>query len=139
VRDPAGFSVALPAGYVRDLEPPRVYYWSPDHTFRFGERSQAPDPRGPHAVMNDQNLAGPRAYAGYRDGVITDTEQDGQPAALWEFTYNGVPVGPGPRHTIDLCWTEGGRMYDIWLSAPVEQLNQERRTFDTARASFRPR
>ncbi len=136
ITDPAGFSVALPTGYVRYLEPPRVYYWSPDHIYRFGEREQKPDPRGAEAVMSDQDKAGPATYKGYRDGVITRTEQHGQPAALWQFTYDGFGDGHGPRRTFDLCWIEDGRMYDLWLSAPLSQVEQERQTFDAARASF---
>jgi eukaryotic-like serine/threonine-protein kinase len=136
VTDPKGFSVALPTGYVRDYEQPRVYYWSPDHTFRFGEREQAPDPRGAYAVMHDQDVAGPHAYKGYRDGVITRTVQHGAPAALWQFTYDGFGDGRGARRTFDLCWSEGGRMYDLWLSAPLVSVERERDTFDTARATF---
>lgn len=136
ITDPAGFSVALPEGYVRQVEQPRIYYWSPDHTFRFGEREQRPDPRGVDAVMRDQDTAGPTVYHGYRDGVITRTEQHGQPAVLWQFTYDGFADGRGPRRTFDLCWTEDGRMYDLWLSAPLAQVEQERQTFDVARASF---
>jgi hypothetical protein len=146
ITDPTGFSVALPRGYVRDAQRDgqgvlRVYYWSADRTFRFGEREQHPDPRGPYAVLRDQDLAGPKAggvYPGYRDGVITGTTQRGQPAALWQFTYDGFGDGSGARRTFDLCWTEGGRMYDMWLSAPIEQVEQARSTFDAARAAFRP-
>jgi hypothetical protein len=84
---------------------------------------------------------GPKAggvYPGYRDSVITETTQHGQPAALWQFTYDGYNDGNGVRRTFDLCWTEGGRMYDMWLSAPIGQVEQARATFDTARATFRP-
>jgi serine/threonine protein kinase len=136
IADPAGFFVALPKGYVRDYEQPRVYYWSPSHTYRFGEREQKPDPRGAYAVMRDQDVSGPHVYKGYRDGVITRTEQHGQPAALWQFTYDGFGDGQGPRRTFDLCWSEGGRMYDVWLSAPLASVEQERQIFDTARATF---
>ncbi len=139
ITDPRGFSVALPAGYVRDYEKPRVYYWSPDHTYRFGEREQSPDPRGAYAVMHDQDVAGPGVYKGYRDGVITRTVEHGQTAALWQFTYDGFGDGRGARRTFDLCWAEGGLMYDIWLSAPLEQVEQARATFDTARTHFHAR
>jgi hypothetical protein len=138
ITDTNGFSVALPDGSVRDAQPPRTYYWSMNRTFRFGEREQAPDPRGPEAVLNDQHKAGPKTYQGYRDGVITATRQHGQPAALWEFTYDGFGDGNGSRRTFDLCWTENGRMYDIWLSAPVARVEQARSTFDIARATFQP-
>jgi len=136
--DANGFSVALPDDSVRDEEPPRTYYWAMDHAFRFGEREQVPDPGGPVAVMTAQHKAGPSAYQGYRDGVITETEQHGQPAALWEFTYDGFGDGKGSRRTFDLCWTENGRMYDIWMSGPVAQVEQVRSAFDTARDTFQP-
>ncbi|HEY5837317.1 serine/threonine-protein kinase [Streptomyces sp.] len=139
VVDTAGFSLALPAGYTREVVPPRVFYWSPDRAIRFGERDQVPDPLGPDAVLRDQHLAGPATYKGYRDGVITDTVQHGHSAALWEFTYDGFPGGGGPRRMFDLCWNEGGRMYDMWLSAPVERVEEARHAFDVARRTFRPR
>lgn len=137
VDDPRGFSVALPADAVRQLSAGRVYYWFGGHTYRFGEREQQPDPRGPYAVMNDQHLKGPAAYHGYRDGVITRTVMHGQDAALWEFTYDGFPGGGGSRRTLDLCWTEGGRMYDVWLSAPVARTEAARTAFGTIRSTFR--
>jgi tRNA A-37 threonylcarbamoyl transferase component Bud32 len=140
IEDPKGFSVVLPAGYVRDPEPPRTYYWSADRSFRFGEREQKPDPRGPYGVMHDQDVAGPSAngYKGYRDGVITRTTHRGQEAALWEFSYDGFANKPGARRTFDLCWTQDGRMYDLWLSAPIARVEQARAIFDEAVASFRP-
>nr|WSX77268.1 serine/threonine protein kinase [Streptomyces sp. NBC_00899] len=139
--DKRGFSVALPAGYVREETAPRVYYWSPDRSFRFGERAQDPDPGGPYAVMHAQHVAaqhphGP--YAGYRDGVITRTTQHGAEAALWEFTYDGFATGGGARRTFDLCWTQDGRMYDVWVSGPVTQVERTREIFDTVRATFAP-
>ncbi|WP_329135602.1 serine/threonine protein kinase [Streptomyces sp. NBC_01476] len=135
ITDPLGFSVVLPEGYARDPQPPRTYYWSADHSFRFGEREQPPG--NAYEVMRAQDAAGPKVYQGYRDGVITRTVQHGQPAVLWQFTYDGFGDGRGARRTFDLCWTEGGRMYDIWLSAPLSRVEEERHTFDTARATFR--
>ncbi|MEE4541785.1 serine/threonine-protein kinase [Streptomyces sp. V4-01] len=139
--DPSGFSTVLPAGYVRDPQRDaagvlRTYYWSPDRSFRFGEREQPPDPRGPYAVLADQHAKGPAAYHGYRDGFITRTARHGLPAALWQFTNDGFGDGRGARRTFDLCWTEGGRMYDVWLSAPVARTEAARAAFDTAVASF---
>jgi hypothetical protein len=134
VSDPTHFSVALPAAYVRESRPPRTYYWSPDHTLRFGEREQRPDPRGPYAVLKALHAAAAKTYAGYRDGVVTETMQHGQPAALWEFTYGGS----GARRTFEVCWSENGRMYDISLSTPLRQADKGRSVFDTARATFWP-
>ncbi|MYS25029.1 Serine/threonine protein kinase [Streptomyces sp. DvalAA-14] len=139
ITDANGFSVALLDGSRRDPEGPRTYYWSPGDVFRFGEREQSPDPRGPYAVMHDQHVAAPSSpvYPGYRDGVITRTTQHGQDAALWEFTYDGFGHGKGPRRTFDLCWTQGDRMYDLWVSGPLESAESTRKAFDTAVASFR--
>lgn len=133
--------MALPAGYVREETEPRVYYWSPDRSFRFGERVQDPDPGGPYAVMHGQDVAARRPsgpYPGYRDGVITRTTQHGEEAALWEFTYDGFAGGGGARRTFDLCWTQDGRMYDVWVSGPVTQVERTRAVFDTVRATFTP-
>ncbi|WP_405586417.1 serine/threonine-protein kinase [Streptomyces sp. NBC_01190] len=138
ISDEKGFSVALLRGSRRDPQGPRTYYWSPGDVFRFGEREQAPDPRGPYAVMRDQDLAAPTSpvYPGYRDGVITRTTQHGQDAALWEFTYDGFADGAGPRRTFDLCWTEEGRMYDIWVSGPVARVETTRQALNTAATTF---
>ncbi|MFC4032911.1 serine/threonine-protein kinase [Streptomyces polygonati] len=139
ITDPKGFSVALLKDARRDPEGTRTYYWSPDGAFRFGEREQLPDPRGAYAVMHDQDVAAPGSatYPGYRDGVITRTTQHGQDAALWEFTYDGFGDGRGARRTFDLCWTQDGRMYDIWVSGPVARVETTRKAFDTAVATFR--
>ncbi|MFI9099785.1 serine/threonine-protein kinase [Streptomyces fildesensis] len=138
VTDVSGFSVVLPTGYDRSVDPPRIYYYSPGKEFRFGVRDEKPDPNGPMAVMTAQHRGGPAAYKGYRDGFVTETTKDGGPAALWEFTWDGYPGG-GARRTFDLCWTENGRQYDMWVSSPVEKSEQGRQTFDTARNSFTPR
>lgn len=141
VTDVRGFSVTLPAGYRREEQPPRVYYWSPDRAFRFGERVQPPALGSPYTIMSTQDVQarGPKGpYRGYRDGVVTRTTQAGEDAALWEFTYDGFASGGGPRRTFDLCWTQGGRTYDIWLSGPLGQSERIRSLFDTARASFTP-
>jgi hypothetical protein len=86
--------------------------------------------------MAGQHAKGATTYQGYRDGIITRTTQHGQEAALWEFTYDGFGDGKGARRTFDLCWTEGGRMYDVWLSEPVERTEAARATFNTAVATF---
>ncbi|MCZ4120585.1 serine/threonine-protein kinase [Streptomyces sp. H39-S7] len=138
VDDASGFTVVLPSGYDRSVEPPRIYYYSPGKEFRFGVRDGVPDPKGPAAVMTAQHHVGASAYKGYRDGFVTETTKNGAPAALWEFTWDGYPGG-GARRTFDLCWTENGRQYDIWVSSPVEKSEQGRHTFDTARDTFTPR
>ncbi|WP_031516428.1 serine/threonine-protein kinase [Streptomyces sp. NRRL F-5123] len=141
VTDEHGWSVALPDGWVRQEVPPRVYYWSADHAFRFGERVQPPGKGTAYDVMHGQDVAARGAkgpYRGYRDGVVTRTTQNGEEAALWEFTYDGFADGGGPRRTFDLCWVQGGVMYDIWLSGPLDRTEKTRSDFDTARLTFTP-
>lgn len=138
VSDPGGFSLAVAEGFYRSVEPPRTFYYSPGREFRLGIRDQAPAPGGPAAVMRRQDEDGPGLYPGYRDGIVTLMTQHGQPAALWEFTWNGFK-GDDPRRTYDLCWTENGRQYDVWVSAPLPKAEQGRLYWETARDTFEPR
>lgn len=73
---------------------------------------------------------------GYHDGRVTSTTRHGHPAALWEFTWNGFSTAEGPRHTYDLCWEEGGQMYDVWVSAPVGKVREAKEYFDVATDTF---
>ncbi|MDX6313324.1 MAG: eukaryotic-like serine/threonine-protein kinase [Streptomyces sp.] len=136
--DPKGFSLAVPDAFTRSYQPPRVFYFSPGEVFRIGIRTAAPGSGGPLAVMNAQHADGPGTYKGYRDGFVTETTRAGNPAALWEFTWDGFGDGGGARRTYDLCWTEGGRQYDVWVSSPVAKAELGREYFDTARDTFRP-
>ncbi|MFS4098046.1 serine/threonine protein kinase, partial [Streptomyces sp. AF1A] len=135
-RDPAGFSLAVPDGFTRSPQGERVFYLSPGQTFRLGIKSTAPQPGGPEAVMNRSAADGPSTNPGYRDGRVTRTTHAGHPAALWEFTWDGFSAAEGPRHTYDLCWEEGGRMYDVWVSAPVGKVREAREYFDVAVDTF---
>ncbi|MFE6880643.1 hypothetical protein [Streptomyces sp. NPDC057702] len=136
VTDPAGFRVAVPQGYIRSYEAPRVYYHSPGKAFRIGIHPQSLDPRGARRVMREAHAEGSQRYEGYRDGRVTETTHNGQPAALWEFTWNGSRDDGGARRTYDLSWDEGGQMYDVWVSAPVAEESQGRRHFDTVVDTF---
>lgn len=136
VHDPAGFSLAVPKGFAREAKGPRVYYNSPGLEFRIGIHAQEPDPRGPLAVSQAANAAGPSDYEGYRNGQVIQTTRNGHPAALWAFVWNGSADDGGSRQTFDLSWNEGGKMYDLWLSAPVEKKAEGKRYFDTAVATF---
>ncbi|MFF9159390.1 serine/threonine-protein kinase [Streptomyces longwoodensis] len=134
--DPAGFALAVPDGFTRSPQGERVFYLSPDGAFRLGVKVTAPGPGGPHAVMERAAAEGSDTNPGYRDGVVTDTTHGGRPAALWEFTWNGFSAAEGPRHTYDLCWEDGGRLYDVWVSAPVGKVREAREYFDVAVDTF---
>ncbi|MHB9859657.1 serine/threonine-protein kinase [Streptomyces sp. YIM S03343] len=136
VEDPAGFSLAVPEGFTRKPQGVRIFYMSPGETFRLGIKIAAPEEGGPVAVMNRADAAGPDTNPGYHDGLVTSTTHDGHPAALWEFSWDGFSTAEGPRHTYDLCWEEAGRLYDVWVSAPVGQVREAREYFDVALDTF---
>ncbi|MFF8862795.1 protein kinase [Streptomyces sp. NPDC015139] len=136
-REPAGYSLAVPEGFTRSREGERVFFLSPGGTFRLGVKVTGVQPGGPRLVMERSAAKGPANNPGYRDGRVTGTEHDGHPAALWEFTWDGFSATEGPRHTFDLCWEESGRMYDVWVSAPVGDVSEAREYFDVAVDTFR--
>ncbi|MFD1661624.1 serine/threonine protein kinase, partial [Streptomyces caeni] len=138
VRDPDGFSLAVPDGFTRSPQEERVFYLSPGRTFRIGVKTADPESGGPLAVMRRADARGPSTNPGYRDGRVTATSHGGGPAALWEFTWNGFTAAEGPRHTYDLCWEQGGRMYDVWVSAPVGKVREAKEYFDVAVDTFAP-
>ncbi|GGW30150.1 hypothetical protein GCM10010503_02040 [Streptomyces lucensis JCM 4490] len=135
-RDPAGFSLAVPEDFTRSPEGERVFYVSPGKTFRLGVRVTVPQPGGPRAAMDRSAADGPSSNPGYHDGRVTTTAHHGRPAALWQFTWDGFSAAEGPRHTYDLCWEEAGRMYDVWVSAPVGKVREAREYFDVAVDTF---
>ncbi|MFE9560722.1 protein kinase [Streptomyces sp. NPDC006487] len=136
--DPQGFAIAVPEGYQRATDDQRVFYVSPDGAFRIGIRVKMPVLGGPLGVMRQAHAMGPDTNPGYRTGTVVSTTHHKLPAALWEFTWNGFDPAEGARHTYDLCWDQNGRMYDIWVSAPVGELTAAKRHFDTAVATFVP-
>ncbi|MEU6989899.1 serine/threonine-protein kinase [Streptomyces sp. NPDC046465] len=135
-RDPEGFALAVPEGFRREVDGPRVFYVSPGGTYRIGIRESAGERGGPLAMQRRADAAGPRTNPGYRDGRVTETTRNGRPAALWEFTWDGFGEDEGARHSFDLCWAEGGRTFDVWVSAPVGDTAQARRYFDAAVDTF---
>jgi serine/threonine protein kinase len=135
-QDPAGFALAVPEDFTRVPQGERVFYMSPGQVFRLGVRVTAASPDGPLAVMRRAAAQGADTNPGYHDGRVTETSQGGRPAALWQFTWNGFSAAEGPRHTYDLCWEEGGRLYDVWVSAPVGKVREAREYFDVAVDTF---
>ncbi|MFE1752636.1 serine/threonine-protein kinase [Streptomyces anandii] len=136
VRDPGGFSVAVPDGFTRRPQGERIFYVSPGETFRLGIKIADPGAGGPLGVMRRADAAGPDTNPGYHDGRVTAATHDGHPAALWEFSWNGFSTAEGPRHTYDLCWDQDGQMYDVWVSAPVGKVREAKEYFDVALDTF---
>ncbi|MGV9340941.1 protein kinase domain-containing protein [Streptomyces sp. NPDC003688] len=135
-RDPAGFSLAVPSAFTRERQGERVFYFSAGDVFRLGVKVARPETGGPAAVLDRAAADGAGTNPGYRDGRVTETTRAGHPAALWEFTWNGFSTAEGARHTYDLCWEEDGRMYDVWVSAPVGKVREAREYFDVAVGTF---
>ncbi|MGW7330518.1 protein kinase domain-containing protein [Streptomyces sp. NPDC054840] len=138
VTDPEGFSLAVPLGFTRKVEGPRIFYMSPGETFRIGIKVAEPESGGPLAVHQRAHAKGAGTNPGYRDAEVVTTSQNGRQAALWLFTWDGFSTAEGPRHTRDLCWEEDGRLYDVWVSSPVRQGDEARGYFDTAVRTFVP-
>ncbi|WP_427920477.1 protein kinase domain-containing protein [Streptomyces sp. cg40] len=136
--DPDGFALAVPEDFTRVPQGERIFYMSPGETFRLGIKMSDPATGGPLAVMKSAAAKGADTNPGYHDGKVTDTTHYGHPAALWEFTWNGFSTAEGPRHTYDLCWEEGGRLYDVWVSAPVGKVREAKEYFDVALDTFVP-
>ncbi|WP_327738499.1 protein kinase [Streptomyces nojiriensis] len=136
VNDPEGFTLAVPLGFTRKVEGPRIFYMSPGETFRIGIKVAEPESGGPLAVHQRAHAQGPGTNPGYREAEVVTTTQNGRQAALWLFTWDGFSTSEGPRHTRDLCWEEDGRLYDVWVSSPVRQADEARGYFDTAVRTF---
>jgi serine/threonine protein kinase len=136
--DPDGFALAVPEDFVRVPQGERIFYMSPGETFRLGIKMTDPETGGPLAVMKSAAAKGADTNPGYHDGKVTDTTHYGHPAALWEFSWNGFSTAEGPRHTYDMCWEEDGRMYDVWVSAPVGKVREAKEYFDVALDTFGP-
>lgn len=134
--DPDGFSLAVPEDFVRVPQGERIFYMSPGETFRLGIKMSDPEQGGPLGVMKSAAAKGGDTNPGYHDGKVTDTTHYGHPAALWEFSWNGFSTAEGPRHTYDICWEENGRMYDVWVSAPVGKVREAKEYFDVALNTF---
>ncbi|MGV4929600.1 serine/threonine protein kinase [Streptomyces sp. BHT-5-2] len=136
VRDPAGFTMAVPTGFTRSYENSRVYYYSEGKRFRIGVQLQKPVPEGPIGAMRTADANGPKNYPGYRDGTVVETTHNGLRAGRWQFVWDGSAQDAGARYTYDLSWNEGGRMMDVWISSPVASRADAKRQFDTAIDSF---
>ncbi|MGW1196073.1 serine/threonine-protein kinase [Streptomyces sp. NPDC002536] len=147
VQDPAGFALAVPDGYIRSFEPPRVFYYSPGKEFRIGVLIQDPQEGGPIGVMRSAAALAPDRYPGYRDGQVERTTHKGLKAASWEFSWDGFAESEskapqGDRHTYDISWDEADKMYDVWVSSPLAKSAEGKRYFDVALGTFariRPR
>ncbi|HEY9370303.1 MAG TPA: serine/threonine protein kinase, partial [Streptomyces sp.] len=138
VSDLRGFSMVVPESAVRSDQGERIFYITPDESFRVGIKIGKIPPGGAMASMRAADAAGPKNNPGFRDNSITPTTRHGMPAALWQFTWDGFDAAKGSRHTYDLCWEGNGRLYDVWVSGPADRAGETRAHFDKAVESFFP-
>ncbi|RXS67915.1 serine/threonine protein kinase [Streptomyces sp. TM32] len=137
VRDPAGFVIAVPAGFRRASAHDRVSYSSRDGRFRIGVQLQKQLPQGPLGALRTADARGPADHPGYREGRVTETTHNGLRAGLWQFAWDGGAHDGGPRYTYDLCWDQGAKTIDVWISAPLGSRGEARRHLDIALDAFR--
>ncbi|MGK5733286.1 serine/threonine protein kinase, partial [Streptomyces sp. URMC 124] len=73
---------------------------------------------------------------GYHQLRMQGTEYRGQPAAIWEFTWQGRAR---EYRAADLGFGRpGGKEYAIYLSAPKADWHKHSQVFDVVREGFRP-
>ncbi|MGW0733142.1 protein kinase domain-containing protein [Streptomyces sp. NPDC002851] len=94
------------------------------------------DPAGssPVAHFRDIEANTKLNYDVYRRLRMQQTTFREQPAVVWEFTFQGRARA---YRAIDLGFgREGGREYDLYLSAPEKQWDTHRPVFDTLKDGF---
>ncbi|MFE7842866.1 protein kinase [Streptomyces sp. NPDC057474] len=95
------------------------------------------DPAGSHPMAHFEDIEANTKinYPGsYRRLRMQQTTFRGQPAAIWEFTFKGRARA---FRAIDLGYGRAGeREYDIYLSAPDDDWDTYRPTFDRVRDGF---
>ncbi|MFE9645137.1 protein kinase [Streptomyces sp. NPDC006365] len=95
------------------------------------------DPAGSHPVEHFKNIEANTKVnypTSYRKLRMQKTSFRGQPAAVWEFTFQGRARA---FRAIDLGYgREGAKEYDIYLSAPDAQWATYRPVFDKVRNGF---
>ncbi|MFJ8487430.1 serine/threonine protein phosphatase [Streptomyces sp. NPDC094038] len=95
------------------------------------------DPAGANPVAHFADIEANTKvnYPTYRRLRMQRTAFRGQPAAIWEFTFRGRARA---FRAIDLGYgREGGREYDVYLSAPDATWADYRPVFDNVRDGFR--
>ena len=137
--DPSGFSLAVPDGWQRSTDTSgRIFYISPDHAYRIGVHPTAVPAQGVLASLKEQDAAGPTTNPGFHDSIVRATSFHGTAdAAYWQWSWDGYAGdGFGAREVKDVCWTEKGRAYDFWVSAPTSRDSQGTAYFGTVSQTF---
>ncbi|MCX5560104.1 serine/threonine-protein kinase [Streptomyces sp. NBC_00038] len=142
VDDPEGFSLAVPKGWVRQVDGAQIDY-TPDggeHFVRIAV-DDSPDFDNPylHQVDLEQQLTKLADY--HRVSMESNTFRDCD-GALWDFTWTALAKDtafPGPRRAIEQTYlSRDGVEYVIYMSAPAADWGTAREQFDTVLKGWRP-
>jgi hypothetical protein len=133
VHDPAGFSVAVPRGWKRQLDGDQIDYTADDdaHLLRVGiERSPtSPNPYA-HLLSLEKSVS---AFPHYRRVRLHENTFRGGDGALWEFTWTSTEDHPGPRHAEEQGYrASNGVEYEIYESAPAKDWTAAQDRFQVA-------
>ena len=135
-RDPTGFSVAVPEGWQRVRNDPRVDFREPGGT-RFLRVDQTDTPAGdPYQDWLRQEGTVSRRLPGYDRIRIDRVDYRGWPAADWEFTWDGTG---GRTHVLSRNLVPApSKAYALYWSVPQSQWAESRSIFDVAARTFTP-
>lgn len=132
-----GYSVPVPVGWTRKVSQGGDEVDFVDPSGKVGLKVSALDFASVSPYEHFKNLE-PQTSSqvqGYHRGRLDETTQFGEPAAIWEFTFQGTVR---EFHAIDLGFGKpGGTEYAVYLSAPDAKWQEYRPVFDNAVAGFR--
>jgi eukaryotic-like serine/threonine-protein kinase len=135
-QDPRGFQVAIPDGWERELDGPRVDFVAPDGSrfVRIDQRANAL-PSAERAWLQAEDSVS-ETLPGYRRIRIEPVPHPTWDVADWEFTWEG---DSGTVHVIDRGIATDTRGFALYVSAPHDTwTTQGRPVFDVVSATFRP-
>jgi hypothetical protein len=133
-----GYAVPVPDGWRREVTGGGDQLDYIDPTGRVDLKISALEFASTSPVEHWKNLEpATRQQVGptYHRERLDPTTQFGEPAAIWEFTFQG---SVRKYHAIDLGFGKpGGTEYAIYVSGPDAKWQEYRKIFDTAVAGFR--
>ena len=133
-----GYSVPVPDGWTRKVAKGGDQVDYVDPTGRVDLKISALDFASTSPLKHFQNLEPETAKQvgpTYHRERLDPTTQFGEPAAIWEFTFQG---SVRKYHAIDLGFGKPGETeYAIYVSGPDAKWQDYREIFDTAVAGFR--
>jgi serine/threonine protein kinase len=131
-RDPTGFSMSVPTGWVVTRDGSRVRIDEPGTTrYLLVDQTSTPK-KDPAKDWQKQEKSVSRRLPNYQRLSIAPVDFRGYPAADWQFTY------ATRTQVINRGFVVGGRGYALYLSAPRETWDQSMQVFQEAASSFQP-